>query len=344
MFGRLKYAAACVRVCAMQTHLLGADDWQRLLQMAHLQEMVTWLAQRGLVPSAAQDIPEAQRTLREGVIEDSEKLIRFVSGPAEAMLAFFIYHYDLLNLETVIGRLHAGAGGAAPAHLYETGRFGLLSREALSTVTSYGVLTDMLLGTPFAGPFASALAHYQEDGDLPALLTSMEYSFLADWQTAVARCLTWRRRRRSTFDLFVAARAMTWAIRLKFFRKRQDYEVHRCLDALIRRADVKACYTAMEATIPETAFRLLAAALLPEGVPARLADAPFDLDLLDIRLMGVILEEANRRHRPIDFSAEYLIGYHFLKLFETENLVRLLEGKALGVDGETMQKYLVGVA
>ena len=59
MLRLLTYAAPCVRARAMRSSLLLAADWERLLQLRGTGQVLSWLAQRGLVSSSTQDVSEA---------------------------------------------------------------------------------------------------------------------------------------------------------------------------------------------------------------------------------------------------------------------------------------------
>ena len=330
----------------MQSRLLGAAEWKRLLGASGTEELTAQLAQWGLVSSASLGVADVQRELRQRCIGCCERLARFLGGRAKSMLCHFVYFYDLLNLEVVISGLHGEDGGPSRNFgLYRTGSLGAFRPEDLEVVTSFAMLGDVLDGTVFASPYSIALSRYAEDEDLPAFLSQLECTYLAEWHRAARRCGPWLPRSTpSLFDLFVACRTISWALRMRYGRRLGEHEIHRCLSLLLRGDELAFCESALRVEEPHSALALLTGALLPRGVAAKLSAESFDMRRIDVQFDRVLCDTARLQRRPVRFSAEYLIGYHMLNVLEAENIARLLEARALGATNEDLSPYLVGVA
>lgn len=340
-----KYAASCVRVHGMRDCLLSREDWQRFLQAGSAAGIISQLYHKNLVSSASLEVREAEKEIRGNVIKAAEKIMRFVPRSVCEMLAFFIYYFDLINLETVITRLHRmNEDMPLKTLLYDTGRFGLFSLSDLTEINNFIMLEELLKKSFFSDPFNLALGFYKENEILADFLASLEFAFLDQWRQIIGRVNRLKTKDiPSTFEVFLLTKSVMSAMRLKFARKRKEYDVQRFIGVSLQPFSLKTLRAAMEIDEPGKVFHNLTQTIFPKSLAKKLEGREIDIKLMEIRLKELILETARKHQLKSGFSAEYLISFQFIKMVEADNIITLLECKNNHMDIEEAKNYLVGV-
>ncbi len=183
------YAAPCTRVCVMRSGLLSRDEWRTLFAAESTEAALSWLDRRGIFGEAVPDILSAERAAHISVIRDTNALLRFVRGDQRPLLRFFVYYYDLLNVESTIHQIFSFSEGAhSGAFLYDTGRLGLLRNKDLTSLTNYAALSKALKHTMLSSRFDAALLRFSENEDATRLVEAVDIGFLTAWVAAAERC------------------------------------------------------------------------------------------------------------------------------------------------------------
>jgi hypothetical protein len=289
--------------------------------MPRAADAIAWLAQRGRIPASGLDAADAERGLRQDMIGVVCKLLRFCRGDSRDLLAYFLYYYDLLNVEAVIYALDSGGEDIAAPPLYDTGRSGLLRREALASASSFPVLGALLRGTPLHGPFRSAFPVYEETSDAPTFVASIERAFLELWKAAAARCgqVGEDARDGSLFLTFLEGTVTDTASRLQA-RGCRPHLVDEWL-AMVPRAGRR-----RPGRPPRRAVQ-----------PAKEGGAEPPTSIWGGQRVG---DAAWRTQRRMALDVQFLLGFLFLRLQETERLVALIESKDLGLSADEAASYV----
>ncbi|MBN1557743.1 MAG: V-type ATPase subunit [Lentisphaerae bacterium] len=325
------YTAACVRACALRAAFLGPGDWRTAAGLAGADDVVAWLKARGLIGDGVADVLAAERAAHASLIRHASGLLRLVRGPAAALLRYFVWYYDLLNLEGAALRIHGfpDAQARPPARFYDTGRFGLLRPAALDAVTQYPALGRVLRHTPFAGPFQEALAGYRDDEEVGRLVERLERAFLADW-IAAAGCCGIRpadARRGSPLAVFFVARAVEAAARLMRHRAAERGRAVRWLTLAVPDPAAQRCLDRLSGARPAESLAAALGEVLP-GAPERVdtAGSRSAWALLD----RLVLQAAEKATRGIFFNMDFLTGILLREMYQARELTVLLEAKATG--------------
>ncbi len=336
------YIASCVRARAMKGILLAPDEWQQLALMDSAEDVMGFLHQRGLI-SATTIVETAEKELRERNIATAASLIRFVHGAAFEALKYFVYYYDLLNVETLISHLHTGgASGEMLPLLYDTGRLGMVDVENLASVTSYPVLTNCLRGSVLYDVFKRELESYERDEDVAGFVAAIELDFMRGWQRVVQRC---RRgavgASQSLFDAFLKVKAADGMLRLRFRRESGEHLVaswNELVPGGLVGSDMSGWYNIED---ERDSFKYLLGRLGGGGsiheTEADGADAQMDKGM-----MRTLLDETLRIQRRGGFTVDYIMSFLFRVMLQSEDLVSLLECKDFGLANDEVASYLVG--
>jgi hypothetical protein len=333
MAGTATFSAICVRACAMRSARLGPADWQELLDLPTAREVVTRLASAGLVSSADLSAADAEYEIRQGLVEQASKLMRFASGDLRRTLAGFVGLYDLLNLESVICHIHGGRQGAAP-RLCETGRCGMFSSAALASAGNLAVLGSLVDGTPLAVAFEEAVGILTEDGDLERCLTVLEREFVSDWRSA-ARAAGFSDS--SALSAFLGMWVAMAVLRLGS----RGGKPHELISWLRLVSDAREAQGMLERRVqPLDLHAVLMAAIF--GRQSRKAEqAPQSVGQADIRAARRALARAKQAQKCLRFNADFPIGFLVTGHYQAESLIALIEGKDLGLKRAEIEALLV---
>jgi len=329
------YAAPCVRACALRTALLKPHEWEDVAGIDSAPEIVAWFKERGALPDDVSDVASAERAAHQAVIHSSSALLRFAQGALGDLLRCFLRYYDLINLESVIHRIHAMAEGAPAQGLpYDTGPMGMFD-DILGDVTNFAALSRFVQGTPFAAAYEAGLQRYYEDEDASRLIESIEVAFFAEWVKAAEHCDFSLKHGtdNSGLAVFLVERIIESAVRLKVHREAEQSRVVEWLSLVTDEKDLDRCLEAISADDEDEAVMALARRLLPKqllpkaGLPRRSVAKAGALALLRV----VVLRRALKAGRGIVFSADFLTSVLVLQIYQALELTLLLESKETGI-------------
>ncbi|MBN1673386.1 MAG: V-type ATPase subunit [Kiritimatiellae bacterium] len=317
------YAAPGVRACALRSTLLRPAEWRSLAEAESAAAVLDWMRRRGVIGGDGGDLVLAERAAHDAVIRSASALLRFAKGSLFRLLRFFVWAYDLLNLEQAVRCIHFASGEPPQAGpMFRTGRFGMLLSAELASVTNYAAVARLLRGTPLARPFHAGLLRYREDEDVVRLVEALDAALCAEWVGAARSC-GFRVRDRTDgrgLSVFLAARVLEAAVRLKVHRRAESSRVIEWLSLVAEGGTLEACLSALDTENAETAGGRLADLLLP-------AAGPFFAVSSSARLQHVVLRHAARAGRGITFDADFLTGFLVLQTVQARELTVWLESK-----------------
>ncbi len=337
------YAAPCVRACALRTALLRPHEWETVAGLDSATEVIAWFKERGVLAGDVADVAAAERAAHQAVIHSSSALLRFARGPLGNLLGFFLHYYDLINLESVIQRIHALVEGERSQGIpYDTGSMGIFD-DVLGDATNFAALSRQVRGTPFAAAYEAGLQRYYEDEDVARLIEGIEVAFFAQWVAAAAGCgfQLEQGTDNSGLAVFLVERIIESATRLQVHREAEQSRVVEWLSLVAEGKDLDACLDALSAGNEDAAVMALARLLLPKalmaqaGLPRRsgaeagtLGRGPSAaLSLLRV----VVLRRALKAGRGIVFSADFLTSFLVLQIYQALELTLVLESKETGI-------------
>jgi hypothetical protein len=327
------YAASCVRACALRSTLLKPQEWHDLVAMDSIESIMAWLKGRGVLPDDTPDIATAERTAHAAVIHSSSALLRFARGELSDLLRFFLHYYDLINLESVIHRIHAMAEGERVQGLpYDTGVMGIFG-SSLGDATNYAALTRMLKKTPFAASYEAGLRRYYEDEDVSRLVEGIEVAFFADWVTAAQRCGFNLKNGTdgSGLAVFLVGRIIESAVRLKVHRGAETSRVVEWLSLVADGNVLEGCLEALTDDADDAAVMTVARLLMPKTLLAKVEAGRGGSREALARLRAVVLRRVIKAGRGITFSADFLTSFLVLQIYQALELTLVLESKETGI-------------
>ncbi len=350
MLNMIRCAAPGARARAMQSAFLTLEEWKHLAEMKSTREVLTWLTRKKMISSDSIGSIQAEKEIRESSILCAEKLIHFSYGKLRHLLSFFIYHFDLLNIEAMIRHIHE-VPEAKPVQvdsLYDTGMYGLVDINQLSAATNFAVLEQMLTRTMFSKPLAFAMDLYKESGDVSAITTELEVAFLGEWLTAADECESLLsadpRSGNNVFRAYLGFTVIRSTLRILFCRQGDRKAAQKFLSIMLQDKELKTCLTEIESLSAEETFRHLTSLLFSQKLYKRISEISFDLNNLDFHFRKFLSEIASRQQLRAGIGVEFLLSFNFIKILEVQNLIFIIESRDLGMKPEQTMNYLAGVA
>ncbi len=336
-----EYIAACTRARAMKWRILSRDDWARIIMMNSAEEIINFLKQKGLILSTSPSIEIAEKELREGEIYAASSLIRFIHGPAYDALKYFIFYYDLLNIETIIYHLHSGTENKELAGiLYSTGRQGMVRAELLAGVTSFPALANTLRGTVLYKTFKDNLAEYEREGDITSFIAGIELEFMRNWHNAVKRCAGNNySSSNSSFDSFIKVKAADAMLRMQFYRDTSPHKLDTWAALVSGGLTRSALKEWREISDEQAASVNLIKMIFPRYFKSDMVIDNYPA--ADRQMMRALRYTVVRSQQRNEFSLDYLISFLLLVMLQTEDLIKTLECKDFGLNSEELTGYLI---
>ena len=326
----------------MQSRMLKPPEFNRLLAATTLAELMQRLVAMDMIPSAALELGQAQKELHQGLIQTTEKLMRFLRRPLSDFFAFFIHTYDLLNLETTISHIHADSEEDIQGLMYDTGSFGMLNAGVCNTATNFAALRKSLRGTILAEPYADGLERFRDDDDLPAFLCFLEQEFLCQWRVTASSCADLLSAAgMKLFSRFTLVTAITSSMRERFCRKAAPALFRRWLETEAR-AKINTCVVALEHGNPRDAAEDLTRILFTEEEGKPITQEPFALAAMETRLQRLLLEHARKAQLQAGVNPGFLLAFLLRMQIQVRDLIRIMEGKSLGMTPEAIMHRAIG--
>ena len=328
------YASVQARVRARRSRLLGADDWRRLVEAAGLERTLEALAGTPYA-DVARSPGHAERTLRRRVYRETLALAEDVPPRGRELLHGYASRTLVRDLDSLIRALH----------------YGRSPQEALEA-TTLGPEVDPALAAPFR---ARTLA---------GLVASLEGTL---WGRALSAA--WERYRAEQRPFYLEV-----ALDLAFRRalvKRIDAlgggdagDAERLLGRWLARTNLLAAarYRAMPGVRPEEIVNfclhrdfgggLAMVQRIAAGGSIRDEAAALGVTLtgeggdreaileLERRIDASRREEAELRFARVPFGLGLVLAYLILLEAETDDLIRVLEAKAQGLDADALRERL----
>jgi V/A-type H+-transporting ATPase subunit C len=351
------YAYSNARIRAMQGRLLGRPQYESLLHQETLEGLVETLKTSPYArtlehtvtgfqpPQLSQMIVRIEETLRRDLAQNLSTVRRFFSNRARARLDALFLRWDVYNLKTVL----RGKRAAAPvedivATAFPVGILDDIAVAELARVPTMQAVADLLetWRLPLAGPVRTGLNQLGETDSLQPLESELDrfavmhtFRLVADGDDNDQTVLGYLRFLVDKTNLLTALRYLAERSVLsrieagRHFLKgggrftRSDYE------AVAGARDLRDGFARLAAT--------------PYGW---LTDAFADKDTIALpfverRLDRAAMHKAVGLSRPDPLGIGLAISYIEQKTNEVRNIRMILRGKALGMQNEQIEEWLI---
>lgn len=350
MLNRLyRYAAPYCRLRAMKAGLLRNEDYGSLLRTPDVEGIHGYLLHLGyadvLQEVSAVSAAGLERALRAELIRSCEKVLRFMGGKPSRLVQILIQYFDLLNVKTAIRNLcRVGLKEEeVTSLLFDTGRWGLLRKSDLAAVSDFPALGALLRPTFLFRGYEAALRQYQVDEEVFSFESALELSYFGYlWERVRALGGLDRSYGAEILKTYGDTKSVIWFLRLRFVRQ---MEVHSIVNYLLLFGGESAALPFTEVLSMESereAFEQLAEGLLPRfrRFYREIPDS-FSLRWAEWVLTRYFLDGCRRIFRRFPFQIGAFLSYYFLKQAEIQDLITIVEGKALALPEERISGFLV---
>jgi len=280
-----------------------------------------------------------ERGLWMGMARIWESLIRFARGNVKAFLQALLFRLDLHNVHTVLSALAAFGREPeiSPLRFIDTGKYGLLRREALAEVRDFPSLGQLLRHTFLGKAYWEGLREFEVRGDLLALSTALDRAYFAYlWDLGGQLGVEDRTLCHKLLREYGAVQDIIAFLRLRFLRKLGNRE---SLSYLVAGGKVLPDRPFLDAPDSlDEAFGKLTVALLP-GLSISLPE-PFSLEEAERILWRTFYSECGRAFRGHPFHIGAPLAQFFLLEREVRALIAAAEGRALGLTEARIKPYL----
>lgn len=351
MRSALRYAAAIASVRAGISRLIASEQWRRLLSAGDFQEIETVLQQTALarVVTPTSGIMEAvERQLRAYLAENVRKPLKFLGGNVRAMLETLWRRFEVENTMTLLRGLHNQIPAARIRRaLIPLDGISEIDWSTLAGTPSIARMVERLESLPkgplFAEPLSEAMPEYERRGAVFVLETALELAHLRRLRMQIESLSGADRRSAEEFVGFrIDRRNFLAAFRYRIYfdlspedilgytgppgtqvgaETLQDIALGAPMDAVARN------------TWPD-----LSGLDRLEGRSSR--EALSDLEVL---LDRYLQQKALRALSADPLSLRVILAFDVLLQHEIDDLIAVIEGKALARSVDTITFYLAGM-
>ena len=345
-----RMAGANARVRGLAARLLSDAQWDDLLRAEGFRGALDLLATTGYAEALAPLVGEANPSLRRverqlwaASARNCWRAGALVQGTARSVFRAWWQHWELENLKTVFRGVHHGLDHQAVRDLLIPleQRPGLPWDALLHESTVLGLIerTD---GTHYVNPLRNAIPAYLRDETLFAIEVALDVRYYRDVAQAVQRLSgADRAPAQLLLETYIDILNVLWAYRYRIYYGLSPEEIVN--------------YTLWRTWHTDADLvRDIALGASPQDVVARIwGDWRVDLSPLEGLAEGQmlpLLEKTLERYwrglavkakRGFPFGMGVLLGYVILDELECRDVVRALEGKAIGWSPERIRQVLV---
>lgn len=346
-----RYAASSARVRGLYSRLLDEDAWTALLGSDSLAAALSLLrgtdygdAIVAVEQTGRLSLERLERRLLARAAENSRRAMQLTRGGVRQIIYVWWQHYELENLKAVFRGVDQGlAPQEIERLLVPLGEYASLPWDALVHETSVSGLVDRLRDTHYINPLRNAFPAYERQRSLFPLEVALDIRYYRDLAAAIHDLGgADEDDARRVFGTWLDILNILWA-----FRHREYYGLS---------AEEIVNYTLWHTERTDTALiRRIALGAAPQDVVDQVFGAGrVDLSGLDglqspearVPALEMALQRhwrglARREMSGYPFKLGAIIGYLVLEELEANDIVTLLEAKAMGWGPDLIQQHLV---
>ena len=348
----VRYAGANARVKGLQSRLLSAETWKALVSADNLGDAFDLLrashyaSETDAGAGARLSLESVERRLLGRAAANLRKSMAFVSGASRQLLVVWWQHFELENLKAVFRGVNQGMSpDRIQLFLIPLGGYSTLPWDALLHEHSVPGLIERLNKSHYINPLRNAYHMYERDRSLFGLEVALDVRYYRDVAAAINKLgPSERAEARRVLGTYLDILNMLWAFRYRVYYGLSAEEIvnYTLWHTIHTDADLVRTI-ALGATPGDIVTQIWG----PHAVDlSPLQDAraePEMLPRLEAALMRYWRGLAAQQTHGYPFRLGAILGYLILEELETQDIVRILEGKMIGWDVERIREHLVRV-
>lgn len=343
-----RYAAANAQVHALYTRMIDPFLWRRLLDAPDVPTLAALLQQAGIghddgVRGEDVDAASLERRLWTRLATLAWKPARLLNGNARDLLQWYWRRFELDNLKTILRAVHYGKAWSTVAPiLIDLAGHSALPWRTLAEAGSVSALIDRLPDGSYARALDHARERYQREQSLFVLEAALDLMYSRRLQKLIEALHGRDRREADTYLGFqLDAQTLLWAYRFRDYAHLSpeeilNYTLHQGLrvDAEVVRA------IALGAPLAATVHTVWGDRLLDAAV-AEAPESGDPLASLELACMRHVVGQATHARGGYPLHLGTLLAFLVLLQAETQDLIAIIEGCAVGWPPARIRPYLV---
>ena len=341
----LQYSAVITKMRAMYTGILKRSDYEKLMSMTRVGDVVRWLKESKGYGNALKDVSDTSvhRNLLESafdnaLIEDANKLKHMLGNDGKRMLTVLMTRIEIMMLKRILRAIYTGipAPERALYRLYSPKTYSsskYLDPYKCIRAKDFHQLIDALRGSGYdkvLEPYV--MREITGTFDMEEALDEYYFKTVLD---SAKKYLTQEDYNitKNFFGTEADVQNIIWIYR---YKKYYDFTEEEILGHILpnrrklRREQIRALSAAnvedFRSAVSETRYRLLFA-----GDAAQWDSSASDY----LRNMFM----SRMRHNRYSFAA--IVAYLFLKEIDIQNIITIVEGVRYGMEPQQIEQYLI---
>jgi len=345
------YGYCNARARGMRSRLLKAQFLDQLMAAPDLSKVIQLLSETEYAPELEEQLIHGHTTaavdeaLKVNMVRTFNKVMSFVNGEAEDLLATLLGRWDLFNIKTIIRGKHMKLSAEEiEDSLFAVGQFSSVDLKALSREDDVRGVADTLVtwAVPYSEPLRAAMPEYMRTNDLSLLELALD-KYYFEW---AASRLTGRRANAQLARQLMGAQTDTINLLTVFRLQKADIEG----------MDVERFFLPGGLNVSRELFLQLTSLSDVDEVVDRLKRTPYgpqldpvvinyieenSISVFERALEDFVMRKALAAGRGEPLGVGILIGYLWAKQNEITNLRIIVKGKAVGMPADRMRKELI---
>ncbi|MBC7236276.1 MAG: V-type ATPase subunit [Chloroflexi bacterium] len=345
----IRYAGANAGVRALSAQLLDEATWRELIGAENLQRVLVVLAETAYAESVtgveqeAYPLQQIERRLSGQAARRVRQVMTFVRGAVKELLIVWWRHFELENLKSVFRGVAQGLDPEViQRFLIPLGAESRLPWGSLVHERSVSSLVERTAGTHYINPLRNALPAYEREGSIFAIEVALDIRYYRDLDAAIGHLKGQDYAdARMLLGTHIDMLNILWAFRYRVYYGLSPEEIVNYTLWHGIRTDIELIRRiALGATPEEILTEIWPIAHLDLSSLAELDDAR-KLPELENILLAYWRKLASAAMRGYPFRLAALLGYLILQELEIQDLVTLLEGKAMGWTDDRIERQLI---
>lgn len=347
-----RYASTNARVRGLWSQLLGRDAWDSLIAAETLSDALSLLrntSYAAVIPDTedgASTTAGIERRLSGRAAANCRRCMAFLRGPSRVLVAVWWQHYELENLKALFRGIHQGLSPSeissftVPLEDASSLPWSVLLQER--SITS---LIERLDGTHYINPLRNALPAFQRERSLFPLEVALDIRYYRDIAAAIKKLdSSERAEARRLLGTHIDILNVLWAFRYRVYYGLSAEEIVNYTMWHTFRTDVDLIQAiALGATPSDVIVRVWGRDAIDWALLDENTDEHLVVPKLEMVLMRYWRQLAVGASHGYPFRLGALLAYLILQELETQDLVRLLEGKAMGWPDDRITTHLIRI-
>jgi vacuolar-type H+-ATPase subunit C/Vma6 len=343
----IAYSAANARMHGLKGKLLGADEYDALLQASDVQSCLTVLS-RSAYNESIQDFTELNQIehgLKQDFVLSYIKIISFLTGKKpHRFFEVLISKFDLINLKSIVRSLvkKTNPETVSEPFIISLGRYHVIPIEQALRANTFDNLITVMRNTPFAHALEMGYQQYESEQKSLPLELALDFDYYLNmWQVLDELDSADKRNTMNLLGTQCDIFNLVWIMR---FREYYGFPSERISQYIIPRAR----------KINKHVFWKIAGDSDITGAIVNLGLHPYDgiirsvTQVDDNQILSIELELFRYLRRLslsniIKFSLQSssLVAFFILKEIEIRDIITILTGKHLGLSQERIKSHLI---